>query len=200
MPLVMISVSSWPARPTNGSPCRSSSRARALADEHQVARRIADAEDQLRAPAGELAALAVADVGAQRLERRGRSHAGLDEQLRARCTAAPALPAHGGPSPSPACRLTAGRARRSPALRARAAALARQPRRAAVALPFELGAQTAQHFAQGAVRRVIQHRCGSHGRVRHSDGVAHCVASDAYHPSRAALQHALGAEPFAHAA
>ena len=77
----MISVSSCPARPTNGSALQILVAPRALADEHQVGVRIADAEDDVGAAAAQLAALAVADLGAQRVERAGLAHARGDEQI-----------------------------------------------------------------------------------------------------------------------
>ena len=55
-PMPSIScVSSWPARPTNGSPLQVFLLARALADEHQVGVGAADAEHHLGAPGRELA-------------------------------------------------------------------------------------------------------------------------------------------------
>src|SRR5262249_20352366 len=55
---------------------------RALADEHQTCLRIAHAEHEVGPMRGELAALAVADRGAQRVQRSRPCHAGLGEQRR----------------------------------------------------------------------------------------------------------------------
>ena len=67
----MIFVSSCPARPTNGIALDVFVAARRLADEHQVGVGVADAEHDLLAPERvQLAARAVADVVADRDERR----------------------------------------------------------------------------------------------------------------------------------
>ena len=66
----MIFVSSWPARPTNGIALDVFVGAGRLADEHQIGVGIADAEhDLLPAERVQLAARAVADVGADGGER-----------------------------------------------------------------------------------------------------------------------------------
>ena len=58
----MMSVRSWPARPTKARPCSSSSAPGASPTNISSALRVALAEDDVLAPAGELAAPAVADV------------------------------------------------------------------------------------------------------------------------------------------
>ena len=66
-----MSVRSWPARPTNGLPCRSSHRHRSLTDEHQSGLGRAGAENGLRSRLGEVSALAAFsdDPGQGRQER-----------------------------------------------------------------------------------------------------------------------------------
>ncbi len=69
----MMSVSSWPARPTNGSPCRSSSRPGGFADEHEIGGGTADAEDDVGAGRGQAAGSAdvrFASHGVERFEER----------------------------------------------------------------------------------------------------------------------------------
>ena len=61
--------SSWPAAPTNGTPCLSSWKPGRLADEHQVGGRRAGAEHDLRAGRRERAARAARDGVAERGER-----------------------------------------------------------------------------------------------------------------------------------
>ena len=50
----MILVRSWPARPTNGSPCAIFIRTGRFADEHQFRIGIADAENGLGSRTGEM--------------------------------------------------------------------------------------------------------------------------------------------------
>ena len=66
---LMMSVSSCPARPTNGSPLQILIVSRRLADEHQIRVRIADAEDDVRARTGEPACGAVVGLGARKASR-----------------------------------------------------------------------------------------------------------------------------------
>ena len=77
MPLTMMLVRSWPARPTNGSPWRSSSAPGASPNEDQPGVGIAHAEDRLRAGAGQLGAAGAGghlagDLGQGRRPRIGR--------------------------------------------------------------------------------------------------------------------------------
>ena len=137
----MIFVSSWPARPTNGSPWMSSSAPGASPTNIRSAFGIADAEDDL--PAAEpvqLAARAVADVRTNVGKAAGR------DGLRRRMLR---LPGHtaGLPGPSPCCR-SVGRRERRPLERSRHARIARD------AVDAELGEQ-AQMLGD---RAAIDHR------------------------------------------
>ena len=72
-PFSMMSVRSWPARPDEGEALLVLVGARRLAHEHQLGPGVALAEDDRLPAAGQLAARAVADVLADRLEGSGLS-------------------------------------------------------------------------------------------------------------------------------
>src|SRR5438552_1830729 len=118
--------------------------ARRLAHEHEARARVADAEHEVRAVRGELAALAVADVSAQLLERARRPEPRRGEEV------------PGGRRHGRGTLAVDGRRRRS-GRRRRGARGAREAEHAELALVLHVGAQCSRQIRAFGLRRCVAH-------------------------------------------